>query len=120
MIDFDRLVLAPAMAAFARPVAFLPRGGVPFLGRGDLRMPTVDIQMADGDITTAAPTLGIRRAEFDTMPAQEDEVYVDIVKDDAELLGFRVSERTRRFVVMDVRPDGEGDVKLVLAEVSSP
>ena len=119
-MDFDRLVLAPAMAAFARPVAFLPRGGVPFLGRGDLRMPTVDIQMADGDVTTAALTLGIRRAEFETLPAQEDEVYVDIIKDDTERLGFRVTERSRRFVVMDVRPDGEGDVKLVLAEISSP
>jgi len=54
------------------------------------------------------------------MPRQNDHVYVDVVVDQAERLGFRVTERTQRFVVMDVRPDGEGDVKLVLAKVSSP
>lgn len=119
-MDFDRLVLAPAMAAFARPVAFLPRGGAPFVGRGDLRMPTADIALEDGSITTAAPVLGIRRSEFALLPEQEDGVYVDVVIDAADPAGFRVTDRTRRFLIQDVRPDGEGDIKLVLAEISSP
>ena len=120
MLNFDRLVLRPAMGAFARPVAFLPKGGTPFLGRGDLRRPTEDVALSDGEMTTAAPVLGVRASELPEMPRQNDHVYVDVVVDQAERLGFRVTERTQRFVVMDVRPDGEGDVKLVLAKVSSP
>lgn len=122
MLDFDRLVLRPAMGAFARPVAFLASDGqrAPVIGRGDFRAPTVDIALDDGSLTTAVPVLGIRRSEFDVLPVQEDEVYIDIVVDDAEPAGFRVTDRTRRFAIKDVRPDGEGDIKLVLGEVGSP
>ncbi|HWJ72589.1 MAG TPA: hypothetical protein VNX29_05410 [Kaistia sp.] len=108
------------MGAFARPVAFLPKGGSPFLGRGDFRRPTEDVQLSEGEMTTAAPTLGVRASELDAMPRQNDGVYVDIVADPAEPLGFRVTPRSQRFKIVDVRPDGEGDLKLVLAQVSSP
>ncbi len=120
MLNFDRMVLRPAMGAFARPVAFLPKEGTPYLGRGDFRMPTTDIQLDDGSLTTATPTLGIRAAEFATLPRQDDKVYVGVVRNPSSPGGFDVVPTTLRYIVMDVRPDGEGDIKLVLAEVSSP
>ncbi len=120
MINFDRLVLRPAMGAFARPVAFLPKGRTPFLGRGDFRRPTEDVQLSEGDMSTAAPTLSVRASELTVLPRQNDHVYVDIVVDPAEPVGFRVTARSQRFIIVDVRPDGEGDIKLVLAQVSSP
>lgn len=119
MIDFDRLVLRPAQAVFARPIAFLPKGGRPFLGRGDFRRPTEMVDIGDGEMTTALPTLGIRASEFVILPRQDDELYVGILRSDAAP-GYEVLPTSRRFKVMDVKPDGEGDVKLVLAEVSHP
>lgn len=122
MISFDRLILRPAMGAFARPVAIIPADGqrAPYLARGDFRRPTQDIQLDDGEMTTAAPTLGIRRSEFPALPVQKDQVYVDVVVDSGAPGGFRLTPETRRYRIMDVRPDGEGDIKLVLAAVSSP
>lgn len=115
MIDFDALVLAPAMDAFARPISVDPvmsqpgeqpyavqRDGVSPL-RGDFRDPHETVQLVDGTLTTSDPVLGIRAVEFLILPAQEDLVTIGL----------------RRFTVLDVRPDGEGDVKLVLREISA-
>lgn len=121
MIDFDRLVLRPAMAAFGRPIGFLPKHDLPFVGRGDFRRPTETVDLGEGDLTTAAPTLGIRASDFVDVdpPRQDDQIYVGVRVITAPP-GFEVLSSTRRYVVKDVRPDGEGDIKLILAEISAP
>ncbi|MCX5496439.1 hypothetical protein OSH11_17160 [Kaistia dalseonensis] len=112
MIDFDRLILGPAMDAFARPIIVVPKSGAaPYGGRGDYREPHTDIQLEDGSFSTASPTIGIRRSEFARVPQQDDRVYIDVD-------GLTVIPNVSRlFLVADVKPDGEGDVKLILAEI---
>lgn len=110
MIDFDRLVLGPAMNAFARPIIVAPPGLPPYGGRGDFREPHTEIALEDGTFSTASPTLGIRRGEFARLPEQGDSIFVNVD-------GMTILPGSRRFEVIDVRPDGEGDVKLVLGEI---
>lgn len=106
MIDFDAMVLAPAQLAFARPVTILPIASQPgvgsYSGRGDFRRPHTEVQIAEGEFTTVSPTLGIRASEYPVLPAIEDKVVIG----------------ADTWLVVDVRPDGEGDVKLVLRKVS--
>jgi hypothetical protein len=117
VINFDRLILGPAMAAFAGPFMVVPKdGSAVFVARGDFRQPSVEIALEDGSFTTSAPSLGVRRSEFLRFPRQEDEVYLDIVRDSSSPSGYAIGPASRKFVIVDLRPDGEGDVKLVLRE----
>ncbi|BCP53787.1 hypothetical protein K32_24040 [Kaistia sp. 32K] len=106
MIDFDAMVLGPAQLAFGRPVTILPLASQPgvasFPAGGDFRRPHTEVQLADGEFTTVSPTLGIRASEYPILPAIDDKIVIG----------------AETFLVVDVRPDGEGDVKLVLRKVS--
>lgn len=121
MIDFDRLILGPAMGAFAMPIAVLPKNGSPYLARGDFRRPTADVEIEEGKLTTASPTLGVRASEFPVLPVQNDSIYVRVRPNADAPAGFEiVMGVTQRYLITDVRPDGEGDIKLVLREQSTP
>ena len=117
------------MNAFAEPVVIIPakRGGSPYVTRGDFRSPTTDIVMDDSTLVTASPTLGIRASEIANQPwpvRKGDELYIRVQPDPAFPTDFPakfvvVPGATRMFSITEVRPDGQGDVKLVLEERSS-
>lgn len=77
MIDFDALVLGPAMDAFARPVTVFPiysQPGAPsYPARGIWGRRQADMQLEDESILgTDDLTLGIRIGEFPIVPVAGD------------------------------------------------
>lgn len=102
-VDFDALVLAPAMATFARPMAVTPvksQPGAPaYPARGVWTFRPVQIQLEDGRIqSTNEAHLGIRLAEFTVPPAQLDTLVFD----------------GRTYEIADATPDGQGGADLKL------
>lgn len=82
MIDFSALVLAPAMATFARPITVFPVASMPgiptYAARGIWSERPVDVQTEDGAIlSSAVKTLGVRLSEFATPATAGDKVQVD-------------------------------------------
>lgn len=77
MIDFDALVLGPAMAIFARPVTVFPNVSQPgqpsYEGRGIWSRRQADMQLDDGSILgTDELTIGIRIGEYPIVPKPGD------------------------------------------------
>ena len=102
MIDFDALVLGPAMDAFARPIVIEPGvsqpGASAYPARGVFDNAAVEETVADGYISTVQPILGIRMAEFPVPPKRGDRVLIDAIT----------------YAVHDLRPDGHGKASLIL------
>lgn len=102
-LDWDALVLKPAMGIFGASVPFARPGGASF----DLADAVFDrahetVEFADGaPISTRAPQLGVRAAAFPPgfTPAEGDQVTCEWTL----------------YVVTDVRPDGKGGLVLRLA-----
>lgn len=108
MIDFDALVLGPAMDTFARPVSIIPlksrSSSVPYAARGVYAERPVDV-LTEGDaiLSSTNITLGIRLSEFTVEPVQGDKVVIG----------------ARTFLVDDTDPDGEGGLMLALKVVAA-
>jgi hypothetical protein len=108
MIDFDALVLAPNMDVFAQDVSIDPRASQPFVppyqARGIWIERPVDVELADGRILSSAEKiLGVRCAEFGTVPCQGDVVTRGAVV----------------FMIEDVDYDGQGGAMLTLKEIKA-
>lgn len=81
MIDLDRLILRPALAAFSRPITYSPlvsQPGAPaFRARGVYDETPVDIGTeGDGIMSSVNITLGIRLSEFAVPPMQGDRLTI--------------------------------------------
>lgn len=105
MIDFDALVLAPAMLVFGEPATFLPDGGPAAEVSGVFEAAHKLVEVDPGDnsnytvgVSSTAPALGIRLQDFPSAPEQGD--------------GLRV--RGLDYVIIDIHPDGHGGAHLIL------
>lgn len=105
VIDFDALVLAPAMQVFGEPATYTPDGGdaVAVTGVFDAahKLVEVDVGQDSGGtvgVSSTAPAFGIRLKDFPSSPEQGD--------------GLRV--RGTDYVVIDIHPDGHGGAHLIL------
>jgi hypothetical protein len=105
VIDFDALVLAPAIQVFGEPATYTPDGGSPTAVTGvfDAAHKLVTVDMGEesfhtAGVSTTAPAFGIRLKDFPVPPEQGD--------------GLRV--RDTDYVVMDIHPDGHGGAHLIL------
>ena len=80
VIDFDRLVLAPLMSVFGKPIVVTPTASQPgqpaYAARGDLRIQNIDMPLDDGILSTQVITLGVRKADFLVFVAPGDSVVV--------------------------------------------
>ena len=118
MIDFDALVLKPAMTAFAGPVTIAPikslPGAPPYLARGSFASKPVEIALeGSGDFhRTQDLTLGIRLSEFAVAPRQGDTMM--------RATGIPLSSGTLpdgTFEIYDLELDGQGGAMLTLRKV---
>jgi len=105
MIDWDGAVLAPVFAQFAEPVTYQPVAGSPLVLHGvfdDAYQRQVVLEDSSVAWTSESPTLGIRLAEWPTLPQQGETVTI---------------QRTGVcYVITDARPDGHGAARLMLGE----
>ncbi len=118
-IDFDELVLKPAIAVFGEPsaapgtpaIAYQPADGSPvFYVDGVFDDAHVTESFEEGaPVSTTHPVLGVRLAQF---PA-DHQPFAD--GDDGDQVG---PIRGVIYRVIDVNPDGHGWAKLVLQRVS--
>ena len=96
MIDFDALVLGPAMDIFGMPIVIAPGksqpGAAPYAARGVLRIENIDMPLEDGIASTQVITIGVRLSEFAIPPVPEDQV----------------STTTDTFWIDDTDEDGQG------------
>jgi hypothetical protein len=108
MIDFDALVIGPAMNIFARPITVLPlasQAGQPAYGaRGIWSSKPVDVAMEDGIMSSQEHTLSVRASEFTIAIKPGDKVTVP---------GIGI------FLVEDTDDDGQGGTELSLKAVNS-
>ncbi len=103
MIDWNAAVLAPVHGVFGQPVTYTPSalGATPFTVTGVFDEAYREIDLAGGTaITTETPVLGVRASEFLAPPMQGDTLII-------QATGHTYSVR-------DVRPDGHGEIKLML------
>ena len=105
MIDWDALVLAPAMTVFADPIALTPTVSIPnalaYPARGVFAEKPVRVEVENGGyISTLETTLGIRLADFPMPPKQGD-----------SLVRAGVT-----WFVWDVNPDGQGGASLAIKQ----
>ncbi len=101
MIDWDALVLGPAVGIFGEPVTYTYAAGAPISITGVYDEQYVGVDVADGQqVTSSMPVLGVRLSQFPLMPQQGDTLFIQ-----------RTAET---FVVKEVRPDGHGAAKLML------
>ena len=97
-VDFDKLVLAPAMAVFAEPVTVTPEGGAPVAARGSYSERPIEEFNGDTSVVTSQHTLSIRDAEFPVAPVQ----------------GLAITVRGVLYTVDKPLPDGQGGTLLIL------
>lgn len=107
-IDWDKHVLAPLARVFAEPAEYIPQVGEPYTITGVFDSAYKDVDLIDPqvDATTTKPVLGVRLAEFRAEPVQGDSV--------------RLPSARTLFLVREVRTDGHGAVKLMLADTGEP
>lgn len=117
MIDFDKLVLGPAMDVFARPISVNPlasqpgqpayalqRDGVSPL-RGVFERKNIDIALEEGIMSSAVLSLGIRLSEYLVSPKPGDKLTIPACQS-LPALGV--------FTVDDTDEDSEGGSTLTL------
>lgn len=116
MLDFNRLVLRPAMRAFGRPVQFTPlvsQPGIaafPIVGVYDEQPVGVDLE-GDGVLSSVTITLGIRLADFVAAPQQGDKVTIP---------AHRTMPALGNFLVDGSDTDGQGHAILTLKKITAP
>ncbi|MGL4859279.1 MAG: head-tail joining protein [Enterobacteriaceae bacterium] len=103
MINWDEHVLSPLNEVFGEPAEFRPKQGesLRIIGIYD-RAFSHDVEMEDGSVTvsTTSPVMNVRAALFSSLPVQGDRLFIE-------------SEQAV-FAIKDVRPDGKGNLSLVL------
>ncbi|TCR60946.1 hypothetical protein [Bosea sp. BK604] len=110
MIDFNALVLGPAMAAFARPITILPAVSQPgepaYPGRGIWGKRPADFQLEDGSaVGTDVLVIGIRIGEFPILPQPGDQIDID---------AYASLPRVGLCEMVDDGDDGQGGYALVV------
>lgn len=116
MIDFDALVLKPAMNTFARPITVFPLASQPgapaYPARAVWRLErNVDLALEDGGVLSSdVLTLGARLSEFVVPPQAGDQVDVPL-SGAMPALGL--------YYIDDTDDDGEGGTKWTLKQVSA-
>lgn len=106
MINFDALVLGPAMATFARPITVTPLVSQPgqpaYAARGVWNSKPINVALEDGSILSSqVHTLGIRKTEFPVPIRQGDRIDIDAVQS---------LPRVGLCAVEDTDEDGQGGV----------
>lgn len=103
-IDWDTFVLAPLENVFGEPATYLPANGTSYAITGVFDSAYRDVGLIDleVDANTLQPVLGVRTGAFLAPPVQGDQV--------------RMLSVSKLYFVRDVRPDGHGWVKLMLAD----
>ncbi len=100
-IDWDALVLRPAMDIFGEPVLYTPTAGEPITITGVFdEAYTVVEEMDSRPVSSTYPVLGVRLAVFPVPPQAGDRLTI-VAKNDL-------------YTVREVRPDGHGAAKLLL------
>lgn len=111
MIDWDSLVLGPLETIFGegrrpegRPM-YYPAGRQAYPIDGVFDSAYREVELVDPlvGVTSTQPVLGVRLSAFRQSPVQDDEVYIPSV--------------SKRYLVMEVRPDSHGWAKLMLSEM---
>ena len=107
-IDWDGGVLAPLEAVFGEPATYLPAGagGYDIVGVFDAAYREVALIDTGVESNSTQPVLGVRVVLFTAFPVQGDQV--------------RIPSVGKLFYVRDVRSDGHGWVKLMLADSGQP
>jgi hypothetical protein len=107
-INWDALVLAPCENVFGEPATYTPAAGGSFSITGVFDRAYKEVGLIDLDIgaNTVQPVLGVRAAQFPVPPVQGDMVFIPSVN--------------ITYYVRDVRPDGHGSIKLMLADSGHP
>ncbi|HEX7853870.1 MAG TPA: hypothetical protein VF503_09260 [Sphingobium sp.] len=111
-LDWDKLVLGPAMGIFGENgegqlPTFTPRGLAPFALRDavfDDQFLIVTVNDDGTQTTSTQPCLGVRNSLFERPPAQNDRVAVPATG--------------KTYLVSDVQPDGHGHSRLMLMEAA--
>lgn len=112
MIDFDALVLAPTVGAFARPVRVNPGLAAAFDARGVWASRSVDVATEDGGVlNTRVLTLGIRLSEWQAPPKKRMRIEIPAA-------GSLPAEGILQ--VDDVDLDGQGGASLTLKRAERP
>lgn len=113
MIDFDALVLGPAMDAFARDVTVTPKNTATpaYVARGVYSERPIDIQIeGEGIMSSKIVTLGFRLSELTSQLSPGDRI--DIPADGS-------SPARGAFVIDDTDDDGQGGTIATLKAVRS-
>lgn len=109
VIDWDAMVVKPTISVFGEPVSYTPAGasgpitalgGGPITGVFDEAYKDQDVIDGLVEANTTYPVIGVRLAQFASMPAQNDVVVRQ--------------SNGNSYIVRDVRPDGHGWAKLKL------
>lgn len=113
MIDFDALVLGPAMDVFARSVVVTPKadGAAAYTARGVYDEKPIDVMVeGEGVMSSKIITLGFRLSELPAPIVQGDRIDIG-AEGSAPALGA--------FVVDDMDDDGQGGSVATLKAIRS-
>ncbi len=100
MLDFDALVLGPAMAAFGEPVSYAPGHAAPFTVQAVFDEAYAEVKFeGDAPIATTRPMLGVQASAFPGLPPCAGELF---------------TVRGQVWHVAEVHPDGRGHLKIYL------
>src|SRR5262245_13852016 len=101
MIDWDALVIGPAMDVFGEPVIYTPATGSPFTIHAIFDEAFVPVELiGESDVISVRPVLGIRLADF------------PVGYDPQTAQGDRYTVRGRTYVVKAGKPDSHGGARL--------
>lgn len=115
-MDFSRLVVAPNIGVFGKPLTITPAVGSPYSAQGIWTVRHVDLALDDGEMMTSRTlTMDVRLTDLPVLPAQGD--VVTLVADDQSLFDGSAIGDNVNFVIDDVNLDGGGAAKLILKRV---
>ncbi len=100
-IDLAAGVIESAQSTFGESVTYTPAGGSPATVVGIFNDIFEVIDQNGGGIMSARPTLGVAVADFDTLPAPDDEFTI----------------RSVTYKVQEIQRDGEAGLVLHLHKV---
>lgn len=124
-IDFSSLVLAPAMATFAKPVLIVPQvsqpNAAPYSARGIWTVQEQTLVSAEDTFTSTSIVLGIRWVDFPaTGPAEGDMLHTSARNLPLGYWQGQIDpDATIEFMIDAVTPDGQGGAKITLKRIVS-